>query len=314
MKKITISIFFASFFYCPIATSSSKPSSLNFTSGLGSPITTAVAEKGTKGQLGFSERAEYYYSNGFSDLYLLQNPSAESQNVYFVNYLSTSYAVSDSWTLGASLPYTYSSNFRSADDDTVLKLGNVSGLMDANLFSIYEWMDQETQPISAALLAGVNVPSGKTSSLTRQGALFSAGDQPGSGAWSPSLGLIFSKKYDKFLLSSNFIYSRSTQGSQSFTPSPLYDYNFAAVVELNSKMNLDGILEINGEYTGKSKTNGVKDLYSSSNSIYLVSGFRTDVKALGSVYLGVSIPLVETFNGDTVTTRYGIIGGIDFSS
>ena len=205
MKKIILSLLCASFCYSPIAKSSSKPSSLNFTSGLGSPITTAVAEKGSQGQWGFNQRAEYYYSNVFSDLYLLQNPSAESQNVYFVNYLSASYAVSDTWTLGASLPYTYSSNFRSADDDTVLKLGNVSGLMDANLFSIYEWMDQETQPVSAALLAGVNVPSGKTSSLTRQGMLFSAGDQPGSGAWSPSLGLIFSKKYDKFLLSSNFI-------------------------------------------------------------------------------------------------------------
>lgn len=313
MKKIIFSIICANFCYIPIAKSESKPSSLNYTSGLGSPITTAVAEMGTKGDWGFSQRAEYYYSNAFSDLYLLQHPSAESQNVYFINYVSGSYAISDSLTIGASLPYTYSSNFRSADDDIVLQLGNVSGFVDANVYSVYQLIDGEKHPISAALLAGLNIPSGKTSVLTNQGNLFSASDQPGTGAWAPSVGLILSKKWDKYLLSSNFIYSRSTQGSQSVTPSPLYDYNFAAVVELGSKPHLDGILEINGEYAGKSKTNGVKDPYSNSNSIYLIPGFRTNIKSLGSVYLGASIPLVETFNSDTVKTQYGIIGGIDFS-
>jgi hypothetical protein len=62
--------------------------------------------------------------------------------------------------------------------------------------------------------SGLNTSTGKNS--TRQDILFSPGDQPGSGAWIPFGGLIFSRQWhEKLELSTNLIYTQGTMGSQS---------------------------------------------------------------------------------------------------
>ncbi|KTD42394.1 Uncharacterised protein [Legionella quateirensis] len=322
MKKFVILMIGLNLGYLPSIYANKSQPTINYSTGLGTPITTATTDTSDKGDWGISQRAEYFSYNPFSDMELMQNLEAESQNAYFINYLMINYGLTNTITVGAILPYVYNSNLRAASlDETsiVSGLGDISGVSDINLFSIWKLVEENKSPISIALLTGINAPTGKTSELDNEGILFAASDQPGSGAWSPFAGLIFTKKWDKFLLSSNLIYTQYTEGSQSTTLGSIVNYNFAAVVDLYDNSNkskplqIDGILEINGEYNYDTIIDGISEPNSSNSSIFLIPGLRANFGSAVSIYLGANVPLMEFYHGISAKTNYSIIGGVDFS-
>ncbi|MBL7481538.1 hypothetical protein IZU94_16370 [Legionella sp. 27fs60] len=308
--------------YLPSIYANKSQPTINYSTGLGTPITTATTDTSDKGGWGVSQRAEYFSYKPFSDLELMQNPEAESQNAYFINYLMINYGLTNNITVGAILPYVYSSNLRAASLDEssmVSQLGNISGVSDTNLFSVWKLVEEDKSPISMALLTGINAPTGKTSVLDNEGVFFAASDQPGSGAWSPFAGLIFTKKWDRFLLSSNLIYTQYTEGSQNTTLGSIVNYNFAAVIDLydnpnkNKPFQLDGILEINGEYNYDTIIDGISEPNSSSSSIFLTPGLRANFGSAVSIYFGANLPLMEYYHGISAKTNYSFIGGVDIS-
>ncbi|OEH48879.1 hypothetical protein lpari_00126 [Legionella parisiensis] len=254
--------------------------SISYSIGLGTPITTSTADTLDKDEIGISHRAEYYPNTLLSDQALLEHPSAENQKFALTNYLSVYYGLRNNITIGASLPYVLNSSFTAAsfDEETqvghITLLGNSYGLSDTNFFSLWRLVDETKHPVSLALISGVNAPTGKTTTRDNNGILFSASDQPGSGAWTPFAGIIISKQFKRFSLSSNLIYTQSTQGTQETTLGSVLDYNFAAVLELNeqSKFHIDGIIEFNGEYIAKDDIAGVTDQNSGGHSIFYYPG------------------------------------------
>lgn len=296
--------------------------SVNYSSGLGSPITTATAEPMEKGGWGMSQRTEYYPSKPLSNQELIVHPDAESQNASIINYLLLSYGLGTNLTIGANLPYIYTSNLRAFSDDdsdipSVSNLGSISGVSDLNVFTLWRFFEENKYPVSMALLTGINAPTGKTTERDREGNLFSASDQPSSGAWVPFAGLIFTKKWDTFSLSTNLIYTQSTEGAQNTTMGSLLDCYIAAVIQLyetkSNNFHLDGVLELNAEHAAKNKTSGLIDFNSGSTTLFFIPGFRLNVYSSVSLYLGGSIPVVDHYNGIQVKDKIGAIGGIDFS-
>ncbi|WP_454783246.1 transporter [Legionella sp. WA2022007384] len=298
--------------------------SISYSTGIGSPITTATADTMDKGQVGISYRVEYYPSIPLSNTVLLQHPLAENQKYNLTNYILAFYGLEENITIGASLPYVINSSISAVaiNEETniksIIQLGNSSGIGDTNVFSLWRLLDEEKHPASLALLSGINTPTGKTTVRDNYGVLFSAADQPGSGAWTPFAGIIISKQFKKLSLSSNLIYTQSTEGTQQTTLGSLWDYNFGTVIELykseQKKLHIDGIIEINGEYAAKDNIEGLIDPNSGGNSIFLLPGLRINLGANISCYLGVNIPVIQYFYGTQVKSAYGLTGGIDFSS
>ncbi|WP_298627039.1 hypothetical protein [uncultured Legionella sp.] len=297
--------------------------SINFSIGLGAPITTATTDTMDKGGWGISQRTEYYPNQPLSNLELLQHPDAESQNVTIINFLMFSYGLGENLTLGASLPYIYTAKLRAATFDdaqdlqTVSTLGNISAISDATLFSLWRVFDKGEHPFSIAILSGINAPTGKSSERDNEGELFAASDQAGSGAWAPFGGLIFTKKWDEVLISTNLTYTPGIEGAQQTTVSSLFDVNVGLVFpiyeERHMKLHLDGVLELNGEYATRSTIAGFKDPHSGGTTLFVVPGFRLNIASAVSIYLGGDIPMWEHLNGVQVKNRWGAIGGIDIN-
>lgn len=297
--------------------------SINYSIGLGSPITTAITDPMDKGGWGISQRAEYYPSKPFSDLELSHHLGSESQNLFIINYLMINYGLGENITIGTSLPYIYTSGIRTAslneelDTINISNLGNISAISDTTLFSLWRVFDESQHPFSMAFLAGINTPTGKTSERDREGEVFAAADQTGSGSWAPFGGMIFTKKWDKVLISTNLIYTQSTEGAQQTQLSSLLDVYVATVFQLyedrRSQIHLDGILELNGEYSTPSTIAGIIDPDSGGSSLFFIPGFRLNITSSVSLYLGGSIPILEHYNGMQVKSKWGAIGGIDFS-
>ncbi len=296
--------------------------SISYSVGIGTPITTATTDTLAKGEIGMSQRAEYYPSRPLSDLVLLQHPLAESQLAAFTNYFLAFYGLDNNITIGASVPYVFNSSISAANfnEDTnlgsITHLGNAYGVGDTNFFSLWRLVDENKHPISLALLSGINAPTGKTTVRDNNDVLFAASDQPGSGAWTPFAGIIISKQFRSFSLSSNLIYTQSTEGTQQTTLGSLFDYNFATVLELykndHANLQIDGIMELNGEYAARDNIAGFTDENSGGHSIFLLPGVRVNIHAF-SCYLGVNIPLVQNYYGAQVKSEYGLTGGIDIS-
>lgn len=295
--------------------------SLNYSTGIGSPITTTTADVLDVGGWSVSQRAEYYANKTLSDLTLLMHPTAESQTGSFVNYFMLNYGLSEKITVGASLPYTYTFKLRAIDiedmtDYSFINQG-VSGTSDATLYSLIQLKNEEQSLFSTAVLLGANAPTGKTTVRDREGMLLSAADQPGSGGWTPFGGLIASKSWDKFLLGGNLLYTLPLQGSQQTKLGALFDYNFAASLEVYSdkkeRYNLDGIVELLGEFAEYNKVNGIMEPDSGGKTLFIMPGIRANVKSTLSAYFGVGLPLFECYHGVQVKTTYFAIGGVDLS-
>lgn len=290
--------------------------------GIGSPITAFSAETMDKGTWGLSQRSEYYRNQPFSNDTLISNLLAESQTGTYFNYLMLNYGLSNSLTLGASLPYMYTSNLKAGQENNlnireVARLGNISGLSDLSFYALGQVLNNESSPILLSLILGLTVPTGKTNSLDTTSSLFSTSDQSGSGALSSINGLIFSKEWNSLEVSFNLTYTQNTKGSQQTILGSVWNYNLAAVYEFykqeQKSRSLDGILELNGAIASEDTINGFKDVNSGGQSVFLLTGIRNNFNAVASIYLGLTLPLIERYHGAQLHTTYGLISGIDIS-
>lgn len=322
-KKSILQCFFL---YCCALNLDAAPvhqDSISYSAELGGPISTTTADTLAKGELGFSQRIEYYPFTPLSNLELVQNPLAESQNANVIDYFMMFYGLTDNITIGASLPLVFHSSLSGVRFNEnkpvggVSSLGTIFGVGDTNFFSMWRFLEETQYPISLAFLSGINVPTGKTTAREKNGALFAAANQPGSGAWNPLAGIIVSRKFKKFSLSSNLIYNQGTEGTQNTTLGSTLSYNFATVLELynkeSSNYQIYSILELNGDCTAKDIIAGVLDNNSGGHSVFLLPGLRINIHEALSFYLGVNVPLLQNFFGTQVKSQYGLTGGIDIN-
>lgn len=323
MKMIKRVIFLYCCFFFNLYAAPFSQKTIMYTVGVGQPIATSTADTLDKGQIGISQRGEYYPNFSFSDAVLLQYPDAENLNARLNGYVLISYGLQDNLTIGASIPYIDNISFADAEFneqtavERVTSLGSAYGLGDTNFFVLSQLLSEDKSFASLSIISGVNAPTGRTTARNAVGYLFSASNQPGSGAWSSFGGIIASRQFTKFSLSANLIYTQNTEGTQETTLGSVFDYSFATVLELYrneyAKFDIDGIFEFNGEYLFRDQIAGVVEPNSDGNSIYLLPGMRVNIHTNYSCYLGVNIPIVQNYYGIQAKNKYGITGGIDIT-
>lgn len=323
MKKIISLCYIVVGFSCinPLYALTSQHATVNYTVSAGTPIITSTTDTLDKGTWTFNQRLEYYRMTPLSDATLSESYDFESQTAFLVNYFTISYGMTDTLILGANLPLQRSYNMRGATqlaDDTSFVIGNlgdISGVGDASSYGFWRITDDKAI-LPTALLFGINLPTGKTTARTKEGELFAVSDQPGTGAWAPFGGIIFSKSFNKLSVSSNFFYTQTTEGSQKTTIGSYFNYYFSIdypILEYEGKKSysVEGILELTGEYNAKDTIRGTKDPNSGGNIIYLDPGLRINIEDSFSWYVSVGIPIAETDYGKQVGSKYAIYTGID---
>jgi hypothetical protein len=72
-------------------------------------------------------------------------------------------------------------------------------------------------------------------------------------------------------------------------------------------------VEIVGEYLFKDNVDGVIDQNSGGNSIFFLPGLRFNIRTEISCYLGVNIPLVQSYYGLQSKSDYVLTSGIDLN-
>jgi hypothetical protein len=318
---------FVIFLYCSTAVAVSvQRKNVNYTSALGSPITTLNTGFLDKGGWSFSQRTEYYQNQPLSYLTLITNPGAESQNGSLINYLVATYGINNHFNVGGSLPYQNGFGFRSSSllndngSPTIQYLGNNSGFADASLYGLWQITPatNDATLLSSAIIAGSNFPTGKTNTMTNTGELFVAADQPGTGAFVPYVGIIFSKEWKGLMFSHNLFYAHPSKGTQYTTLGSVFDYNFAVVADLYEgkakKINysINGVLELNGEYTTHDVILNESDPNSGGNIVYLSPGIRVNIGEKVSFYTNINIPTFQRINGIQSLSEYNIYSGLDF--
>lgn len=284
-------------------------------------MVTMTTEPLDKGAWAVSPRVEYYRSRPLSYSKLLESPDFESISATHYNYLTVGYGVTDNWYVGTAMASQKIFNINSTvlneyDFLEVANRGSPSGISDTNFFSVLRLNEQTKRiPFSSAVLFGLSTPTGITSLRTKQGDLFAASDQPGTGSWQPSAALILTTQRKKMTLSSTFYYSHGTKGAQGVTLGSYFDYSVAAVYPLISegRVQTEGILEMNGEYATKNRAKHITDPNSGGNSIFITPGLRANLGKKISLYFGLGIPVVDNLFGTQSKSAYEILCGIDFS-
>ena len=326
MKKL-LYLFIITGLYSASASALTERSILNFTSELGTPITTITTATLAKGSWDLSQRTEYYQLHPLSDAALLTSTNIESQKIFLYNYLLLSYGLKKDLTIGASLPYlgTYQSrgtqNIQEAPYIAIRNLGTITGLSDTSFYGLWRIIHEDDgTKLRVSIMFGLSAPTGKTNVRMSTGELFSTTDQPGTGAWNPLVGLILSKKIGLLTISSNLFYTQTTKGSQETTLGSYFDYDIAVVYPLFQQTpdkgiiaSIDAVLEINGEYRVRDKIAGISDPDSGYNSISISPGFRMNLSHNISCYIALGFPIAEVDYGTQSHSNYSAYSGIDFS-
>ncbi len=285
--------------------------------GLAGPIITVPAYTLPKGLKFINLLTDYTNFNTFSNEKLIELDKRhehihDTSNLLTPN-IGAGYGLTDNLTIGIRLPYIFRFGIKDVHDANVGKAGNAIGPGDITFFGQYRFLKNEKHHLNAALLTGLKIPSGVRRTRDRDGDLFEADEQPGSGSWDPLLGLAISKKIRQFSLDANGLYKFSTRGSQGSDLGDIVNYNLAVSYRLikdgdlyetnkkptsNKKSSMDLILEANGLWSQKPNTiHGFVDENHGGSLIYLSPGLRLtyDKKWIWSLSCG--LPTIHDLNG-----------------
>lgn len=211
------------------------------------PISTFSGATLPQGSSAWAFRVEDVIFDRFSDAQLLQfgaqDIHADSVNYTAGAFFSGAYGVTNNLTLMIRMPYYYQGGIREPerhgadieveDEGDAVGAGDILGLAMLRLFNLQD----ETLQIS--FITGVEAPTGWTSDITRQGTLFEAEHQPGSGSWDPVVGLSGSKSRDRFSVHANVLYVFTGRGIQETNLGDILNYNLAFVYRIG-RQNADG--------------------------------------------------------------------------
>lgn len=245
--------------------------------------------------------------------------------------LAVSHGFTDKFSMGLSLPFIISLDFREVHDG-LEQLGDSIGFGDLMIMSKYKFYDNHD--FQSALLAGLEFPTGATKVIGDTGERFEALNQPGSGSFDPLFGIAFSKQFDSFGLDSNFLYKLATEGSQDTVTGDLAYYNAAISYAINhdhkdqfehrhiehddhsghgrfhrtlerifpehvlgKHLSWDLILEANTLWQEAPKESGVVIPNHGGTTVYLSPGLRMVMDDQWVYNLSVSMPVIEDLNG-----------------
>ena len=107
------------------------------------------------------------------------------------------------------------------------------GFGDLTLTGIFKLLKKGRDFIGP--LAGLKMPTGRTTAENRQGTEFEAELQPGSGSWDPVMGTAFQYQWAQVIFHGNVLYSIRTNGAHEFRAGNLFSTYLYADYLINPK-------------------------------------------------------------------------------
>lgn len=133
--------------------------------------------------------------------------------------VGVAYGVTHQLTISAELPYVRRDDLREGEHlhsggqatNEVARLGSVAGIGDASIIAKYKVADGK---LSAALIAGLKMPTGGTHRRSLEGERLETEHQPGTGSWDPIFGVGAATEAGPLRFTASAIYELSTRGAQ----------------------------------------------------------------------------------------------------
>jgi hypothetical protein len=292
--------------------------SLSSSTGHAGPVTTTSAAMLQQRQVAFDLQTEFTHFNIFSDAELIRFAEQEREihNVESVlRYIaSISYGITNDVMIHARVPYVHRNNIEESEPpDEVHGHGDAKGFGDLSLYLHHRFYKSSGNDLEATILAGLKVPTGRTTDKDDHGEKFEAEFQPGSGSWDPSLGIAVTRRLGNFALDANLLYTLVTEGTQDTDLGDTFAYNLALSYRaLKAPVILDLIAEANGIWLAKEKIDGHKDENSGGNVILISPGARLVFLRHLSTYFSFGIPVLQDLNGEQNKLDYRVLFGISW--
>lgn len=279
--------------------------------GQAGPIRTLSADTLKQGSFGLDIQAEFISLKRFSDAEM-QQLAIDDNDIHSIDsvrhlFWGVGYGLTDDLTLGIKIPYVSLRNIRASnpeDPDHIHNHGDSDGIGDLSILGRYRIIKPVGNGFEVALVAGIKTPTGKISEKDPEGDLLEAEHQPGSGSWDPILGLAVTRRNGPLSLDANIMYTIATKGTQETDLGDMLNYNVAASYRaLNGGVELDLVLELNGEWKQKQKIAGIRDENSGETILLLSPGLRLSLWKNTMAYVSVGFPVMQNLNGIQAETR-----------
>ena len=298
--------------------------SLGFGIGTASPIITQTGVTLPTGLWAGGIITQFAEFDNASDKELLHqrdlHGDVHSVNTLLIPSIFAAYGVTDDLTFGIRIPYVLRSGVHSPNEDNksvVDKLGDPSGFGDVSFFGQYRLFHSSDNLNHLSLIVGLKTPTGQTDVHTNQGTAFEAHHQPGSGAWTPSFGLAFTRAMGNFSFDSSIQYTVATTGTQKTDLGDIFGYNFALSYAFGAPARNNffsssnnapwtAVLELNGEWQDNQKTDGVIDPNEGGNTVFISPGIRYSGGKNWNTALSIGAPIVTELNGYQAPPDYRI--------
>ncbi len=276
------------------------------TGGAG-PIFTIPASTLDEGQTAVGVMFEYVRLRTLSDQALVKAAVSGNEGVHDHKTIESAsailaYGLTKDLTVGMRLPWLGRTGIREGDatdplNPAVVDRGSASSFSDVTFLGQYRFFNDNSSRTEAAVLLGVKAPTGATNRVDKQGGLFDAEFQPGSGAWNGLFGLALTHRFGSWSFDSNVLYILSSTGTQDTDLGDRFLYSAALSYRLTGAAgtqahhmhlgaalpepmyhggqkggghsheepaapagpSVDLVLELNGEWHDKQVTAGVND-------------------------------------------------------
>jgi len=186
---------------------------VGFSADVSGPVITIPATTLPAGSGAVTLRAEYVKFRAFSDSELarlaVQGIEAHSVDYLLTPSVGVGYGLTDDLTIGLRLPYLLRTDIKSGHDEggevAIDSHGDSNGIGDLIFLGQYRFLNDQPNSLECALLLGIKTPTGSTGVKDRNGILFEAEHQPGSGSWDPLLGIAASKRVGAISFDANLL-------------------------------------------------------------------------------------------------------------
>jgi hypothetical protein len=287
----------------------------------------------------------------FSDTYLETVSDAGIEDVHSTGSIqlpsiSLAYGVTDRLEFSFTLPYVVRKGIREAehhhgedhhddgDDDGdpdeeeggINMLGKSAGFGDLLAFAKVRLTPRNESGFMASALGGLRMPTGNTKERDDFGNLFETEFQPGTGAWSPMIGLSVAQNWGSYTLSSSALYTVTGTGSQETNLGDSLAYGVALAYRMgrgshahadassaHGHSGWDLILELVGEWQEMEKIKDELNEHSGGTLLFVAPGLRYNAASGWAGYASVGIPVLEHLNGIQNKTDLRLNMGFSFS-
>jgi len=280
----------------------------------------------------FLSRGEFIDNDVFSDSELEDFASQGIEEVHstdsvFSVAVGLAYGITEKALVSLYLPYVGRTNIREGEVvapgvGEVEVLGDSAGIGDAVAQLQYQAWQRDN--FYTSLIAGIKLPTGKTSETMNDGDLFELEFQPGSGSWDPILGIAVSKLSEKLAFDVSVAYIFATEGKQNTNLGDILDYDLSIGYRITDSHEHDSnaahtdsywdiVLELNGETRERASQDGIDKANQGGTTIYLSPGIAFSRSSGFTGYLSLGLPIVNRLHGRQSEPDYRIIAGLNWS-